>query len=72
MSDPHLTAKEMAAELGISVYQATKLILGSHIPAIDIGVGGKSYWRVSRKDFDKWKADKRAETERRLGPWANR
>ena len=72
MSDPHLTVKEVDAELNVSVDQPRKLILGSHIPAIDVGVGGRSFWRVSRKDFDKWKADKRAETERRLGPWSGR
>lgn len=72
VSDPHLTVKEVAAELNVSVDQAKKLILGSHIPAIDVGVGGRSFWRVPRKDFDKWKADKRAETERRLGPWSGR
>ncbi len=56
----------MAAELSISVDQATKLITGGHIPAVNIGVGSRAYWRVSREDFDNWLAAQRAATARRF------
>lgn len=63
----HLTAKDIADELGISVDQAKKLITGNHIPAVDIGVGERSFWRVSREDFDAYLAAQRAATARRFG-----
>lgn len=63
----HLTAKDMAEELGISVDQAKKLITGNHIPAVNIGIGKRSFWRVSREDFDRYLSEQRAATARRFG-----
>lgn len=63
----HLTVKDVADELNISIGQAHKLIQGGVIPAIDIGSGRKSYWRVERDDFNRWLAAEREKTARRFG-----
>lgn len=67
MSSKHLDPKQMAEELGVSVDQAKKLITKGHIPAVNVGLGERIFWRVSREDFDAWKDRKRAETARSYG-----
>jgi excisionase family DNA binding protein len=67
VSSKYLTAQEMADELGISLDHAKKLITGNEIPAVNIGIGKRSFWRVSRDDLDKWLEVQRAATARRFG-----
>lgn len=61
-----LGIKDIAAELGISEMQAHKLISKGRLPAVDIGTGKRSFWRVERSDFDKYLADQKATTARRF------
>jgi hypothetical protein len=67
LSTKHLDMRQLAEELEISVDQAKKLVTGNHIPAVDIGIGSRSFWRVSREDFDQFLDRRRAETARRFG-----
>jgi hypothetical protein len=67
LSTKHLDMKQLAAELEISVDQAKKLVTGNYIPAVDIGIGSRSFWRVSREDLDKFLDERRAQTARRFG-----
>jgi excisionase family DNA binding protein len=62
-----LGVKQLAEELDVSVDHAKNLILGKHIPAVDVGIGSRSFWRVSREDLDRYLDAKRAETARRFG-----
>jgi len=34
---------------------------------VNIGIGQRAFWRVSREDFDKYLDAQRAETARRFG-----
>lgn len=63
----HLDMKQVAEELGVSVDQAKKLVTGGQLPAINVGIGGRAFFRVSRDDLDKWVTDERAKTARRFG-----
>lgn len=63
----HMTVRDVATELNISIGQAHKMITGGLIPAINIGTGLKSYWRVEREDFSRYLAAEREKTARRCG-----
>jgi excisionase family DNA binding protein len=67
VSSSHLPVKVIAEELAISVDQAKKLITEGVLPAVNIGVGRRTFWRVSREDFDAYLAKERAATARRFG-----
>lgn len=67
MSSKYLDPKQMAEELGISADQAKKLITGGHIPAVNVGIGSRTFWRVARADLDAFLEAQRAETARRFG-----
>jgi excisionase family DNA binding protein len=62
-----MTVKDIGEELSISVDQAKKLITSGQIHAVNIGVGRRVFWRVSREDFDAYLAKERAATARRFG-----
>lgn len=66
MSTQHMTIKDVAAELAISVDQAKKLVEKQKLPAVNVGVGQRTFWRVARGDFDAYLEAQRAETVRRL------
>jgi excisionase family DNA binding protein len=66
VSSKYLTAQEIADELGISLDHAKKLITKRRIPAVNIGIGERDFWRVSRADLDKYLDDQRAETAARF------
>lgn len=61
-----LGIKDIAAELGISEMQAHKLVTKGLLPAVNIGTGKRSFWRVQRADFDQYMADQKAVTARRF------
>lgn len=63
----HMTIKDLAAELNISSMAAHKLVTSGQIPAVDIGTGQRSYWRIDREDYEKYLGDQRARTARRFG-----
>jgi excisionase family DNA binding protein len=63
----HMSIKEVAAELNISTMQAHNLVTKGRLPAIDVGKASRSYWRISREDFNKYLADERAKTAQRYG-----
>lgn len=63
----HLDMKQVAEELGVSVDQAKKLVTGGQLPAINVGSGRRTFFRVARADLDKWLADERAKVARRFG-----
>lgn len=65
MNSKYLDAKGLAEELSISVDQAKKLITEGRIPAVDVGVGERVYWRIARADVDTWLEEQRAETARK-------
>lgn len=67
MNPKHLTAKAVAEELSVSVDQVKKMITGGDLPAIDVGQGKRTFWRIAREDLDKWTDDQRAATARRFG-----
>lgn len=62
-----MKVKDVATELGVSPMQVHKLITGGDLPAVNVGQGKRSYWRVARADLTKYLDDKRAETARRFG-----
>lgn len=63
----HLTVREVAAELGVSPAHAHKLVTKGRILAVDVGVGGKAIWRISREDLDQYLAAGRTQTAGRFG-----
>lgn len=62
-----MAVKDVAAELGVSVATAHKYVQSGDLPAVDIGTGAKSYWRIERADFEKFLAKRREATARRFG-----
>lgn len=67
MSSKHLNVKEAAADLGVSVDQVKKLITSGELPAVDVGIASRSFWRIAQADLDKWVEDRRQATARRFG-----
>lgn len=67
MSNKHLTVKAVADELSVSVDQIKKLITRGDLEAINVGVGDKIFWRISRADLDSYLAAKRAATAKQYG-----
>lgn len=67
MSSKHLNAKEAAEELGVSVDQIKKLITGGDLPAVDVGLGSRIFWRIARSDLDAWLDKRRQATAARFG-----
>lgn len=63
----HLNMKQVAEELGVSVDQAKKLVTSGELSAIDIGVGGRTFFRVAREDLDAWLDKERAKVAKRFG-----
>lgn len=63
----HLTVKQAAEDLGISVDQVKKLITGGELPAVDVGIASRSFWRIARSDLDAWLDKRRQATARRFG-----
>lgn len=61
-----LTVKQIATELGVSNMTVHNLITTGALPAVDVGLGSKSYWRVSRADLNGYLDRKREETKRRF------
>jgi excisionase family DNA binding protein len=58
----HLTVKDIAAQLNVSVGKVHQLISDGDLAAVNIGRGAKAYWRVSREDFNDYLTDQRAKT----------
>lgn len=67
MTTEHLPVKGVAEVLAISVDQVKKLITSGELPAMNVGVGSRVFWRVSRDDLDHWIEAQRAATARRFG-----
>lgn len=65
-ANDQLTVKQIAAELGVSDMTAHKLITTGALPAVNVGLGSKCYWRVSRADLNGYLDRKREETARRF------
>lgn len=63
----HLNVKEAAADLGVSVDQVKKLIQSGELPAVDVGIASRSFWRIAQDDLDAWLAGRREQTARRFG-----
>jgi prophage regulatory protein len=63
----HMNVKQAAEELGVSVDQVKKLITSGELPAIDVGIAGRSFWRIARTDLDAWLEKRREATARRFG-----
>lgn len=63
----HLNVKQAADELGVSVDQVKKLIHSGDLPAVDVGISSRSFWRISATDLDAWLAKRRQATARRFG-----
>lgn len=70
MASKYLTPRQIAEELSISVDQAKKLITSGELPVIDVGVGSRAFWRVSRTDLDDWLEQQREANARRFKYWA--
>lgn len=68
MSTPqtHMSIKDVARELNISIGKAHKIVQSGALPAIDVGDGHKSYWRIARGDFDAYITTRREATARRF------
>lgn len=66
MSTAHMTMKDVATELAISVDQAKKLVEKRKLAAVNVGVGERVFWRVSRDDFDAYLEQQRAATAARF------
>ena len=62
-----LTVKEASEELGVSVDQIKKLIHNGELPAVDVGIASRSFWRIARTDLDEWLDKRREATARRFG-----
>lgn len=68
MSDrKYLDVKAAAAELSISVDQVKKLIQSGELPAVDVGIASRSFWRIAQKDLDAWLEGRHEQTARRFG-----
>lgn len=63
----HLNVKKAAEELDVSVDQVKKLITSGELPAVDVGIASRSFWRIARKDLDAWLEKRREATARRFG-----
>lgn len=63
----HLNVKEAAADLGVSVDQVKKLITSGELPAVDVGIATRSFWRIAQADLDAWLEKRREQTARRFG-----
>jgi excisionase family DNA binding protein len=68
MSAPieYVKVQDIAASLNLSVMKVHNIISSGALPAIDIGKGKRSHWRVSRADLEEYLADQKAETARRF------
>lgn len=71
MASKHLTLREMADELGVSLDQVKKIITSGELPAIDVGRGKRSFWRVARTDFDAWVKAQQEVNARRFKNWSD-
>jgi excisionase family DNA binding protein len=63
----YLDVKAAAAELSISPDQLKKLIFSGDLPAVDVGIGSRSFWRVARTDLEAWLTKRHQATARRFG-----
>lgn len=66
----HLNVKDAAEELDVSPDQIKKLILSGDLPAVNVGIASRTFWRIARSDLDAWVEKRRNETARRFGPGA--
>ena len=66
----HMNVKDAAADLGVSVDQVKKLITSGELPAVDVGIASRSFWRIAQSDLDAWLEKRREATARRFGPGA--
>lgn len=60
MTTTHMTVQEVANELKIGKMQVHALVDQGQLPAINVGAGGKKYWRIPRADFEAFLASRRS------------
>ena len=53
-----LTVAEVAARLEVTEQHIHDLIAEGQLQAVDVGGGGKKYWRIPREAYDKFLADR--------------
>lgn len=66
MTTTHMTIKQVATELQVSVMQVHNLITDGLLSAINVGRGEKHYWRIPRSAFDKYVETQQEATARRF------
>jgi excisionase family DNA binding protein len=66
-AQPAMSVQDIAAELNVSAFQVHQMIAAGDIPALNIGTGQRSFWRVQREDFDRYVSERKAATARRFG-----
>jgi excisionase family DNA binding protein len=63
----HLNVKQAADDLGVSVDQIKKLITGGELPAVNVGIASRAFWRIAQQDLDAWVEKRRKDTARQYG-----